>query len=62
MELDENSEQFEFLGRMKPVLKRSYMHQNENVVLTLKSMEILLGHHSKIYVPFNVVREMYKIP
>jgi len=61
-EIEENSEQFEFLGRMKPVLKRTYMHNNENVVLTLKSMEILLGHNTKIYVPFNVVREMFKIP
>ena len=52
----------EMLATMKPVWKNNYFHQLENVILTFKSMEIQLGGHTKIYVPLDVVRDMYSIP
>ena len=55
-----------YLEEMKPVLRKSFQHESNNVVLVFKSMEIVitsgLRSFSPIYVPINLVRQMYQIP
>lgn len=55
-----------YLEEMRPVLRKSFQHETNNIVLVFKSMEIVitsgLRSFSPIYVPLHLVRQMYLIP